>query len=149
MKKNHDRRVAKRKEPDCAPPPGPPGSGRYGPKCSICGDLEPFHVHDGKKRIDDYFTVGRGMTDLIAARLWKDRAMDAERRLREVRGECGTPIRTDSATDCLYNAVQNYVEKHGGKLVVVGGIEIQEWPTDPAFCFRLAVKCLGREPKKP
>jgi hypothetical protein len=60
-----------------------------------------------------------------------------------------TPKRTDRPTDRLYNAVQNYVEKRGGKLVVVGGIEIQEWPTDPEFCFRVAVKCLGRKPKKP
>jgi len=72
---------------DCAPPPGPPGSVRYGPKCSICRDLEPFHVHNGKRRIDDYFTVGRGMSDLEAARLWKDRALTAERELRKVKEE--------------------------------------------------------------
>lgn len=79
---------------DCAHKPGPPGSGHYGPKCSICGDLEPFHVHDGDKRIDDYFTVGRGMTDLTAARIWKDRALEAGRKLKEVSDLIGDFLRT-------------------------------------------------------
>ena len=64
--------------------PGPPGSGTYGPKCSICGDLEPFHVHLEGKRIDNYFTIGRGMTDLVAARLWKQRALEAEHELKKM-----------------------------------------------------------------
>jgi hypothetical protein len=40
-------------------------------KCSICGDAEPYHVHSGPERIEDYFTVGRGQSDLEAAQGWK------------------------------------------------------------------------------
>lgn len=47
--------------------------------CAICGDEEPFHVHDGDRRIEDYFTVGRGQTDFEAAVAWKRRALEAER----------------------------------------------------------------------
>lgn len=43
--------------------------------CSICGDDEPFHVHDHNgERIERYFTVGRGQTDFQAALAWKDQA---------------------------------------------------------------------------
>lgn len=52
-------------------------------ECSICGDTEPFHVHHGDKRIDDYFTVGRGMTDFEAAKAWRERALKAEKLLRD------------------------------------------------------------------
>lgn len=49
--------------------------------------------------------------------------------------------------DRLYKAVQNYVEKGGGKLIVIGGIAVQEWPNDNALVFHVAVKCMGRKPK--
>lgn len=49
----------------------------------------------------------------------------------------------------LYKAVQKYVEAFGGGLVVIGGITIQKWPQDNKGIFHVAVKCLGREPKKP
>lgn len=52
--------------------------------CTICGDREPFHVHDGDRRIEDYFTVGRGMSDMDAAREWQRRALAAERELENV-----------------------------------------------------------------
>jgi hypothetical protein len=48
--------------------------------------------------------------------------------------------------DQLYKAVDAYVKKNGGKLVIVGGIQIQEWPGDGAMVFHVAVKCLGRKP---
>lgn len=54
--------------------------------CTICGDTESFHVHDGDSRIEDYFTVGRGMTELQAALAWKRRALDAEQQLEEIIG---------------------------------------------------------------
>jgi len=41
--------------------------------CRICQDDEPFHVHHGDKRIENYFTVGRGMTDFDAALEWQRR----------------------------------------------------------------------------
>lgn len=49
--------------------------------------------------------------------------------------------------DRLYKAVAHYVEKTGGKLVVVGGVQVQEWPGEGPFKFVLGIKCLGRKPK--
>jgi len=48
--------------------------------------------------------------------------------------------------DALYNAVIKYVEAGGGKLVVIGGVQVQEWPQDNAGVFMVAVKCMGRKP---
>ena len=47
--------------------------------------------------------------------------------------------------DRLLAAVQNYVVKRGGSLIVVGGIEIQDWHEGKGK-FKLAVRCLGRRP---
>lgn len=49
--------------------------------------------------------------------------------------------------DRLYKAVQNYIESGGGKLVVVGGIGIQEWPGEGTYSFRVAIRCSGRKPE--
>jgi len=57
-------------------------------------------------------------------------------------------VRVSSLVDRLYKAVQNYVEKGGGKLIVIGGITVQEWPTDNPHVFHVAVKCLGRKPTR-
>lgn len=46
----------------------------------------------------------------------------------------------------LYRAIIRYVESKGGKIIVIGGIEIQEWPLDPKLNFRVGVRCLGRKP---
>lgn len=54
-----------------------------------------------------------------------------------------------ASVDALYKAVQDFVEQGGGKVFVVGGIEVQEWPGDHEFCFRVAVKCTGRKPALP
>ncbi len=59
----------------------------------------------------------------------------------------GLPPATCSAQiEELYKAVQKYVESGGGKLVVIGGIAIQDWPTDNPMVFNVAVKCCGRKP---
>lgn len=47
----------------------------------------------------------------------------------------------------LHKAVQNFVEKNGGKLLVIGGIEVQTWPDDNLLNFRIAIKCTGNPPK--
>lgn len=55
----------------------------------------------------------------------------------------------DNAEDVyleLYKAVAEYVEKHGGKVFVAGGIQIQEVPGDATYNFYVAVKCTGRKP---
>ena len=57
-------------------------------------------------------------------------------------------INTGSKTiDALYTAVQKYCEDAGGKILVLGGVEIQRWPEDKAGQFRVAIKCLGKPPK--
>jgi hypothetical protein len=48
--------------------------------------------------------------------------------------------------DQLYKAVHRYVERHGGNLIVIGGVEIQEWPGDVTGKFKIAVNCLGKKP---
>lgn len=45
----------------------------------------------------------------------------------------------------LYRAVDRYVKSKGGSLVVIGGIQVQQWPGDPAHSFVVAVKCMGRQ----
>ena len=55
----------------------------------------------------------------------------------------------DKACDRLYKAVAAYIEAIGGKAVVIGGVEIQQWPEDRKMTFRLAVKITGRKPVKP
>lgn len=47
----------------------------------------------------------------------------------------------------LYRAVQNYVTKLGGNIVVIGGVEVLELPGDPAHKYRLAVPFLGTKPQ--
>lgn len=54
--------------------------------------------------------------------------------------------KADRAVDRLYRAVANYVTVKGGKLVVIGGIAIQEWPEDRPMIFHVAIKCMGRKP---
>jgi hypothetical protein len=49
-------------------------------------------------------------------------------------------------TDRLLSAVVNYVHKEGGKLVLVGGIEIQKWPGAALGQFKVAIECLGSVP---
>ncbi len=46
----------------------------------------------------------------------------------------------------LYKAVENYVARNGGKVVVIGGIQIQEWPLDGKYKFIVGVSCVGRKP---
>lgn len=66
---------------------------------------------------------------------------------------CGTyelreVLRKQSAQsyDRLYSAVQDYIEKNGGCLSVIGGVEIQDWPQDSKGSFRLAIRCCGIKP---
>jgi hypothetical protein len=49
--------------------------------------------------------------------------------------------------EALYKAVQKYVESGGGKLVVIGGIAIQEWPTDNPMVFHAVVRRTATKPK--
>jgi hypothetical protein len=49
--------------------------------------------------------------------------------------------------DRLYKAVDNYVRKTGGKLAVIGGVQIIQWPTDLKYNFTVGIKCTGTKPK--
>ena len=53
--------------------------------CRICGEPEPSHVHNDGKRIEHYFTVGRGESDFMAALRWRDLAEAREAELAEAR----------------------------------------------------------------
>lgn len=54
----------------------------------------------------------------------------------------------DDDTDKLYKAVQNYIEGRGGKLLIIGGVEIIEMPDDNKGIFHFAIKCMGKRPEK-
>lgn len=54
--------------------------------------------------------------------------------------------RKNDPTHNLYKAVRDYIISKNGDVLVIGGIQIQKWPTDPAFTYQVAVKCTGRKP---
>jgi len=49
----------------------------------------------------------------------------------------------------LQRAVVEYVESRGGRVIVIGGVELIQFPGDEgSFNFRIAVKCTGTAPQK-
>ena len=54
----------------------------------------------------------------------------------------------EKTRDALYRAVADYIEARNGKAVVVGGVEVQQFPQDNKLNYRLAVKFTGRRPEK-
>ena len=46
----------------------------------------------------------------------------------------------------LYRAVERYVTAHHGSVLVIGGIQLQEWPGEGEYNFSIAVKCTGKRP---
>lgn len=77
--------------------------------CRVCGDTEPFHVHNRGRRIDDFFVVGRGQNDFQAAQAWKARALKAEdksrdefKRVMEFLNKYGYWLREGSDGDIAY-----------------------------------------------
>ena len=69
--------------------------------------------------------------------------MKSPKRKARSKPKAGLPAHVDQ----LYKAVQNYVEKCGGKLIVIGGVQTIQWPTDLKYNFTLGIKCTGRKPK--
>lgn len=53
------------------------------------------------------------------------------------------------ATDRLYRAVAAYLKSKGGMAIVVGGIQIIEWPSDQKYHFTVGIKVTGHKPKFP
>lgn len=50
--------------------------------------------------------------------------------------------------DALLGAATNYIERRGGKVIIVGPIELQQWPKDRRCVYRLAVRFIGKRPIK-
>lgn len=48
--------------------------------------------------------------------------------------------------DDLYLAVQQYVESKGGSVVVIGGVQVQQWPNDLEHNFTIGIRCMGKKP---
>jgi len=48
--------------------------------------------------------------------------------------------------DRLYQAAADYIEWRGGTVVVVGGVEVQRWPTERKFNYTLGIRVTGRPP---
>lgn len=51
-------------------------------------------------------------------------------------------------TGQLYRAVRRYVESKGGNILVIGGIQVEQWPGDRDLKFVVGVRCMGRKPKR-
>lgn len=49
-------------------------------------------------------------------------------------------------TSQLYRAVRRYVESKGGNILVIGGVQVEQWPGEGKFKFVLGVRCMGRKP---
>jgi len=58
-------------------------------------------------------------------------------------------FRKNDATHNVLAATQRWIVKNNGDAVVISGIEILEWPGDPAFKYHVAVGVVGRKPEKP
>lgn len=55
--------------------------------------------------------------------------------------------KSGTEVDAIYEAVIAYVKSKGGNIAVIGGIQIQQWPSQPSRNFTVAIKCTGRMPK--
>ncbi|HLF10634.1 MAG TPA: hypothetical protein VJA26_05420 [Gammaproteobacteria bacterium] len=57
----------------------------------------------------------------------------------------GAEAEPEAASKDLLTAVARFVDSHGGKTVVVGGIQTEQWPDDP-FRFKVTIQCTGKPP---
>lgn len=69
-----------------------------------------------------------------------------KRRKKPTKKDLLKTMRGGDVTDRLYAAVSDYVENKGGDITVIGGVEIQEWPGESNYKFRVAIHCLGKKP---
>ena len=58
----------------------------------------------------------------------------------------GEGVKHKDDQDVLLDAVMKYIKAKGGNVVVIGGIEIQRFPGDAKYNFRLAIRCTGEAP---
>lgn len=52
-------------------------------------------------------------------------------------------------TSQLYRAIIRYVESKKGSIIVIGGVQIEQWPGEGEFKYVVGVRCLGRRPSFP
>jgi len=52
-------------------------------------------------------------------------------------------------TSQLYRAIIRYVESRKGSIIVIGGVQIEQWPGDGEFKYVVGVRCMGRKPMPP
>ena len=46
----------------------------------------------------------------------------------------------------LYRAVERYVKANNGNVLVIGGVQVQQWPGTTGAQYVIGVKCLGTKP---
>lgn len=56
-------------------------------------------------------------------------------------------IQGRDSVSCLYRAIERYVREKGGGVVVIGGIQVMQWPGKGKNNFSIAVACTGKLPK--
>ena len=49
--------------------------------------------------------------------------------------------------NALYKAVQRYVKANKGVILVIGGVQVIEWPGDGPWSYTVGIKCLGKKPE--
>jgi len=49
-------------------------------------------------------------------------------------------------TSQLYRAIIRYVESKKGSILVIGGVQIEQWPGAGEFKYVVGVRCMGRKP---
>lgn len=54
--------------------------------------------------------------------------------------------RKDDPAHNVFVAISRWVKAAGGKVIVIGGIEVQQWAQGDAYQYRVAVRCTGRKP---
>ena len=58
-----------------------------------------------------------------------------------------TQKQIDKATDNLYKAVANYVKLQGGNILVIGGVQVIDFPGSLKYNWTLGIPCTGTPPK--
>ena len=55
--------------------------------------------------------------------------------------------KTEALAASVHRVIAAYVAHLGGKVVVSGPLQIQQWPGDGNSRFTVALKCAGRRPQ--
>jgi len=69
-----------------------------------------------------------------------------DRIVRAVR-KAAREARRDALEASVHRVIAAYIANRGGKVCVSGPIEIQRWPSEGKYKYRVAIRCAGRPPK--